>query len=185
LQALGIAEIRMGKGGGARVARGTAALFAEALAVQLELTGVTAAEIVDAQRAIECLAAELAALHATPGELERLRQLLAGAQSRIRDTAAFTRACRDFHRAIAESSHNRVLTVELISLQHISWPKENRTLTAKVARGILEVHRELLGLLESHDAAGARDLMNEHVKMIRARRSAERDPRLDDKSSCC
>ncbi|MGH8150352.1 MAG: FadR/GntR family transcriptional regulator, partial [Steroidobacteraceae bacterium] len=120
LQALGIAEIRMGKGGGARVARGNAALFAEALAVQLELTGVTAAEIVDAQRAIECLAAELAALHATHGELERLRQLLAAAESRIRDTAAFTRACRDFHCAIAESSHNRVLTVELISLQHIS-----------------------------------------------------------------
>ena len=41
LQALGIAEIRMGKGGGARVARGNPRLFAEALAVQLDLTGVT------------------------------------------------------------------------------------------------------------------------------------------------
>src|SRR5215469_2143170 len=59
LQALGIAEIRMGKGGGARVARGNTALFAEALAVHLELAGVSAGEIVDAQRAVECLAAEL------------------------------------------------------------------------------------------------------------------------------
>ena len=40
LEALGIAEIRMGKGGGARVARGNPRLFAEALAVQLDLTGV-------------------------------------------------------------------------------------------------------------------------------------------------
>ena len=55
LEALGIVEIRMGKGGGARIARGNPRLFAEALAVQLDLTGVSAAEIMDAQRAIECL----------------------------------------------------------------------------------------------------------------------------------
>ena len=53
LEALGIVEIRMGKGGGARIARGNPRLFAEALAVQLDLTGVSAAEILDAQRAIE------------------------------------------------------------------------------------------------------------------------------------
>src|SRR5215469_13276743 len=35
LEALGIVEIRMGKGGGARVARGNPRLFAEALAVQI------------------------------------------------------------------------------------------------------------------------------------------------------
>src|SRR5262245_52722237 len=50
LEALGIVEIRMGKGGGARIARGNPRLFAEALAVQLDLTGVSAAEIMDAQR---------------------------------------------------------------------------------------------------------------------------------------
>ena len=61
LEALGIVEIRMGKGGGARIAQGNPRLFAEALAVQLDLTGVSAAEIMDAQRAIETLGAELAA----------------------------------------------------------------------------------------------------------------------------
>ena len=66
LEALGIVEIRMGKGGGARIAHGNPRLFAEALAVQLDLTGVTAAEIMDAQRAIETLGAELAAENATP-----------------------------------------------------------------------------------------------------------------------
>ena len=73
LQALGIVDIRMGKGGGARVARGNPRLFAEALAVQLDLTGVSAAEIMDAQRAIETLAAELAAEHATAADHAKLR----------------------------------------------------------------------------------------------------------------
>src|ERR1041384_6754442 len=77
LQALGIAEIKMGKGGGARVAHGNPRLFAEALAVQLDLTGVTATEIMDAQRATETLATELAAEHATAADHAKLRRLLA------------------------------------------------------------------------------------------------------------
>src|ERR1700752_2700996 len=77
LQALGIADIRMGRGGGARVAKGNPQLFAEALAVQLQLTGVGAGEVLDAQRAVESLAAELAAENATAGDHARLRQLLA------------------------------------------------------------------------------------------------------------
>ncbi len=68
----------MGKGGGARVARGNPRLFAEALAVQLDLTGVSAAEVMDAQRAIEALAAELAAEHATAADHARLKRLLGG-----------------------------------------------------------------------------------------------------------
>jgi GntR family transcriptional regulator, transcriptional repressor for pyruvate dehydrogenase complex len=184
LQALGIADIRMGKGGGARVARGNTALFGEALAVQLELTGVTAAEIVDGQRAVECLAAELAAERASPAELAELSRLLAEAERVMDDSAAYTRACRDFHVAVAASSHNRVLVVQLVSLQHVSWPRENRTLTSRVARRIHEAHRRLLELLERRDGAGARQLMDEHVRMIRARRSAERDA-PPARQACC
>ena len=62
LEAQGIVEIKVGSGGGARIARGNARLFAESLAVQLDLTGVSVGEIMDAQRAIESLAAELAVL---------------------------------------------------------------------------------------------------------------------------
>ena len=76
LEALGIVEIRMGKGGGARIAQGNPRLFAEALAVQLDLTGVSASEIMDAQRAIETLGAELAAENATAADVARLRALL-------------------------------------------------------------------------------------------------------------
>src|SRR3954468_9690689 len=173
LQALGIADIRMGKGGGAPVARGKPRLFAEALAVQLDLTGVSTAEIMDAQRAIETLAAELAAENATAADHANLKRLLAEAEAIIDDAPAYTRSCRDFHLAVAEASHNRVLVTQLISLQHVSWPSENRSLTPQVARRVLDVHRELATLIEMRDGAGARRLMDDHVKMIRARRVAE------------
>src|SRR5947209_63490 len=112
LEALGIVEIRMGAGGGARIARGNPRRFAEALAVQLDLTGVTVREILDAQRAIECLAAELAAEHASAEDHAKLRRLIAEAEALVDQRDAFTRASLAFHLAVAEASHNRVLVVQ-------------------------------------------------------------------------
>jgi GntR family transcriptional repressor for pyruvate dehydrogenase complex len=185
LEALGIAEIKMGKGGGARVARGNPKLFAEALAVQLDLIGVGATEIMDAQRAIECLAAELAAEHATEADFAKFRDLVAQAEASIGDVERFTRLGAAFHLAVAEASHNRVLVVQLISLQHVSWPRRNPTLTQKVARRVVDVHKELLALIEIRDAAGARKLMDDHVKMIRARRVSEDAKSKHMGADCC
>ena len=185
LEALGIVEIRMGKGGGARIAHGNPRLFAEALAVQLDLTGVSAAEIMDAQRAIETLGAELAAENATPEDIAKLRRLLAEAEASIGDLDRFTRLSRDFHLAVAEASHNRVLVVQLISLEHVSWPRRNVTATSRLARHILEIHTRLADLIELRDPAAARGLMDDHVKMIRARRIAEHGQINVDDQSCC
>jgi GntR family transcriptional regulator, transcriptional repressor for pyruvate dehydrogenase complex len=184
LEALGIVEIKVGAGGGARIAQGNPRLFAEALAVQLDLTGVTAGEIMDAQRAIESLTAELAAIHGTAADHAKLHALNAETERAITDVAAFTRLGREFHLAVAEASHNRVLVVELISLQHVSWPLRNPTLTPAVARRILSVHQELAALIEMRDAAGARRVMDEHVKMIRVRRVAEHDHGGTERDCC-
>jgi GntR family transcriptional repressor for pyruvate dehydrogenase complex len=186
LEAQGIVEIKVGSGGGARVAAGNARLFAEALAVQLDLAGVSVAEIMEAQRAIECLAAELAAINSTADDHARLLRLIADAQRKIDDVGAFTRLGREFHLAVAETSHNRVLVVQLISLQHVSWPAQNPTLTPEVARRILDIHKELASLIEMRDAAGARRLMYEHVQMIGARRIAEhRERHVAERDCCC
>jgi GntR family transcriptional repressor for pyruvate dehydrogenase complex len=180
LNALGIVEIRMGKGGGARIAPGNPRLFAEALAVQLDLAGVTAAEVLDAQRAIETLAAELAAENATPADIARLKRILSDHEATIGDNEAYTRSTHEFHLAVAEASQNRVLVVQFLSLHHVSWPSRNKTLTPKVAKHVLDIHRQLATLIEARDATGARKLMDDHVKMIRSRRVAERDSR-----NCC
>jgi GntR family transcriptional repressor for pyruvate dehydrogenase complex len=185
LEALGIVEIRMGKGGGARIAHGNPRLFAEALAVQLDLTGVSAAEVMDAQRAIETLGAELAAENATTADIARLRALLGEAEAAIGDLDVFTKLSRDFHLAVAEASHNRVIVVQLLSLEHVSWPRRNVTITRKLAQHILDIHRKLTDLIEMHDLAGARTLMDDHVKMIRARRVAEHGKKHAENNSCC
>jgi GntR family transcriptional regulator, transcriptional repressor for pyruvate dehydrogenase complex len=185
LEAQGIVDIKVGAGGGARVAQGNARLFAEALAVQLDLAGVTVGEIMDAQRAIESLAAELAAVNATADDHARLHELNAAAERQLDNGPAFTRLGREFHLAVAEAAHNRVLVVQLISLQHVSWPSQNPTLTPEVAKRILAVHQELASLIEMRDPAGARRLMDDHVKMIGARRGAEHRGKDGMERDCC
>jgi len=139
LEAQGVVEIKVGSGGGARIAEDHA----------------------------------------------RLRELIAQAERRINDVAGFTRASREFHLAVAEASHNRVLVVQLISLQHVSWPAHNPTLTPSVARRVLDAHKELASLIEMRDGAGAGRLMDEHVKMIGARRVAEHRDKRRENPACC
>ena len=161
--------------------------LAEALAVQLDLAGVSAAEIMDVQRAVETLGAELAAEHATAADIAKLRQLLADAEASIADLDAFTRLSRDFHLAVAEASHNRVIVVQLLSLEHISWPRRNATATPKLARHIIDTHSKLVDFIEMRDASAARALMNDHGKVIRARRVAEHghSHEAPEEGRCC
>lgn len=184
LQALGVVEIRVGSGGGARIAESNPELFADALAIQLDLIGVTADEVVDAQRAIETLAAELAAEKATAADHAWLRQLVALSKETVGDPDAFTQLGQAFHLAVAEASKNRVLTAQLMSIHHVSWPAHNPTLTPAVARHVAEVHERIADLIEMRSPAEARRLMDEHVKMIGARRRAERS-RHGATEPCC
>jgi GntR family transcriptional repressor for pyruvate dehydrogenase complex len=185
LAGMGVVEIRRGIGGGARISRGNPQRFAEALAIQLELAGIEAEEILVAQHAVECLAAELAARHASAAQLERLNALLGEAEAAIADRDAFTRLSLEFHLAIADASANRVLHYQLVSLQHVSWPARNRTLTRAVARQVLDAHHHLLRLIEAGDAAGARKAMDAHVGMIGGRRLAERKSSSTAQASFC
>ena len=47
------------------------------------------------------------------------------------------------------------------------------------------MHKELAALIEMRDAAGARGLMDDHVKMIGARRVAEQRESEAPQRDCC
>ena len=108
----------------------------------------------------------LAAENATDDDIARLRQLVADAEASIGDVARFTELGAEFHLAVAEASHNRVLVVQLISLQHVSWPRRNPTLTPKVVRA----HPR-----RAQGAAGA-----DRNSRCRRRAPADGRPRQDD-----
>jgi len=97
----------------------------------------------------------------------------------IADAAAFTRAGRELHLAVSAASHNRVLVVQLVSLQHVSWPSHNRTLTPKVAKHVLEVHRELTDLIEMRDVSETVDGKQETKKVPHVRPADDEKAHLE------
>lgn len=115
LHASGVIETRRGNGGGIRIAYGDPDRFADALAIQLKLVGVSVKEIVDAHVTIETAAAEFAATRATDADLERLRNHLNDVRESLKNKSlsGYIDHLLAFHLTLAEASHNRALSTLL------------------------------------------------------------------------
>jgi GntR family transcriptional regulator, transcriptional repressor for pyruvate dehydrogenase complex len=78
-----------------------------------------------------------------------------------------------------------VLVFQLVSLEHVSWPRRNRTPSRDVVQRVLGTHRDLVRLIAAREPAAARALMDDHVKMIHARRVAEHAEEQDTTHAYC
>ncbi len=83
LEAMGIVDIRMGAKGGATIAAGSGDRFADSLAIQLKLIGVTREEILQARAGIESMTVAMATMHGTADDIERIRQVLVEAEKHL------------------------------------------------------------------------------------------------------
>ena len=171
LQASGIVEVRTGAKGGARIAYGNLDQFADALAVQFTLRGVSEGEILDAQSAVEGMAAELAANNASTDETHELSRLLDDAEHVMADQRAFTQSSLAFHLAIADASHNRALSALLKAFRHVVWPVAGSYPRREVAERVLHAHRGILSAIERGDGVAARALMGRHLGGIRDKKA--------------
>jgi GntR family transcriptional regulator, transcriptional repressor for pyruvate dehydrogenase complex len=180
LFALGMVDIKRGARGGAVVAEPNMDRFAEALAIQFKLADVGSAQALQAQSAIEGMAAELAATQRTADDLTRLGDLLKDAETLFDDPVAFSRNGLDFHMAVARASHNDVLEALLSTLRFVIWQREPRALP-RVAVKVHGIHTELFNLIEGGKASEAGDLMRRHIYDIRSSHL----PQSGDAANCC
>lgn len=181
LAAQGAVDIRVGVKGGATVAQGDPEIIGQTLALQHCLTGVPYDEVLEIQAVLEALAAELAATNATPGDLDRLANLLAEAESLADDPFAFSRSSLAFHLAIADASHNRALFLQLQGLTYVIWPPNYARPHDGVADSVLTAHRSLYALIKDGDANGAHDFMRDHISHIRN----QKNKLSSGKNICC
>ena len=175
LQAMGIVEVKMGAKGGARIAQGDPSRFADALAVQFRLVGISIKEMFDAQIAVEVMAAELAAQQATPADLERLRGWLTEMQGMVQKslTAAaalrFTEIALHFHQGLVEASHNRALIAQFEALRFVLEPVYARRTGNAVAKRVIAAQQAILEAVAAGDSERACLLMRKRLDAIRAR----------------
>jgi len=169
LEAMGIVEIRKGIKGGAWIAKENPDRFADALSIQLQLIGVTADEIFDAQLAIETRAAELAAVRASPENLNEMQAALAACEAAKSDMQAFTAASIRFHELVVEASRNRVLLAQFRALRFVLQPLLEPNTTDEVARRVMRSHATLLRAIAEGDADKAGEVMRRRIAEVRAK----------------
>ena len=174
LQAQGIIEIKMGSNGGARIASGDPSRFADALAVQLKLVGISVEEMFDAQIAIEAMAAELGAKRATPEDLEKLRRVLgelramAAKELTLAAALKFTEIAMQFHAALVDTAHNRALSAQFEALRFVLEPTYARRTTDAVARRVVVEDKKMLDALAAGEAERTGALVRRRLETIRA-----------------
>lgn len=166
LEANGIVEVKVGKSGGVRVAQPRPDRFADALAVQFALSGITHAEIFEAQMAVETQAVRAAAKGGTAEDFAALEAQLARLRAAAGDDQAFVRESLEFHTALIRASHNRALIAQFQALRHLTWrailPQHSRSRSAQ----IIARHAKVLTALHDRDAEKAAALVAEHLQAV-------------------
>jgi len=122
------------------------------------------AELYVVRSELEGLAARLAARHATPEEVDVLREMLESDQARLNDPAALSRANRRFHKQIHLASHNRFL-VKQLDLVHRSMALLARTSIAVEGRpeDTLAEHSAIVRAIAAGDGDAADEALREHI----------------------
>jgi len=185
LETMGIIEIRVGAGGGARIAEGNLDYFSDALAIQFKLAGVTEREILDLQVAIEGTGAELAALNRSRENLEELSELLGEAENVMDSPADFTDAGQRFHLSVVEASGNRALIAQFRALRYVVWPQNAQRATREIAENAQKIHHQLFAYIEAQDSEAARKLMIDHLVSIRAVAFSGTNEGAENGMICC
>jgi DNA-binding GntR family transcriptional regulator len=122
--------------------------------------------IFEARLAVEVSCAELAAQMATVAELQLVRDSLESWQEAIeaRDFRTLIRLDQQFHRRLAEASHNQVL-IPIVSMLHNSaqrfWYFTLPRSSVEHALEGMRRHVRVLEAVESRDSGGARRAMRE------------------------
>lgn len=166
LEAQGIVTVRVGAGGGLRIAEGDPDRYADALSIQLHLMGITWAELTEAMRAVEPSMAGLAAQNASAADIARLRELIDQAGASVGDPARFTDLALDFHLAVAGAAGNRAIRAFLRSLRSAQHLKFEANTSPEVAERVTRMHGEILDAIAAGDSELATRRMNEHLALV-------------------
>ncbi len=168
LEALGIVEIRPGKGGGAFAVRPGEATLGSALATLVSLRGASARELAEFRLSFEAENAWWAAQRADTDDLATLRALVAETRGQLdapTGWAPLVDADARWHEALARATKNRLRIGISLGL-HEPVLRQLPALSAGVDRYARAVPRALARITKAvaaGDAEAARAHMQEHI----------------------
>lgn len=165
LEAEGLVDRRVGRGGGTFVAEPGAVEVTAALQRGIGMAGFPAVDLAEARLSIEPACAGLAARRITPAQLSDLR-ILQSSMARAQARGEFFEANARFHVLIAEASGNEVLAALIRGLiapiQRVT--NDPTRIRDREMRETIHVHERILASLDAGDAAVAESLMRSHLR---------------------
>ena len=168
LAAKGVLDVRSGSG--ATVARVDVETVSEALRLYVRGTqgaagGVTYEQVNDVREMLEPNVARLAAQMASENDLADVAAIHEQFCASLDDREAASLLDVAFHRSIAVSLHNPLITLMLDSLEPILVEIRTRTLgmSGRPERAV-EAHGQILERLRMRDPEGAERAMREHLR---------------------
>lgn len=130
-----------------------------ALLTEHEILNITQVRL-----ALEGQAAMLAAERATPEELSKIEELIGELEQSLDEPEEAARIDLDFHVAVAEASHNKLLLTLVLSLRNLIHDfLKLGYVRRKTSDIILQEHRRLFAAIQAHDADTAEQEMRAHL----------------------
>jgi GntR family transcriptional repressor for pyruvate dehydrogenase complex len=169
---MGLVEIRAGEG--AFVRRPGLPPFlksmGDSLSVLIRQDASSLLELCDARRILEVETATMAAERADAEDLVRLQAALVANEAALQTPARFRITDVEFHRAIAQATHNRILLFIHDALSDLMLRTREVALRIPgAAPDAFASHRKIFLAIKSRDRPGAAREMAIHLERVRGR----------------
>jgi GntR family transcriptional regulator, transcriptional repressor for pyruvate dehydrogenase complex len=175
LESEGLLVVQRGNVGGAIVCAPSAQASAHTVGLVLQSQQVDLADLADAIRNVEPVAAALCAGRADRSTtvVPELRAALAAAQDAVDDSVGFTAVARQFHEEMVRGCGNSTLIVVLGTLE-LTWSYQEQQWARRAEAGgryprieareeVLAIHRSILQAIEAGDEDHAARLSRSHL----------------------
>jgi GntR family transcriptional repressor for pyruvate dehydrogenase complex len=167
VEVYGLITIKPGPGGGPVVQDVTARQFARAATFYFHLHGATFRDLLEARRAVEPMMARLAATHADPDALERLKAEVSETRQAYEtgDLPEWRQHTGEFHALVASASGNHILDLFGLSLKELYSERLEHRVVGKTDRPtVLAEHAAIANAIIRRRPAEAERLMTEHME---------------------
>jgi GntR family transcriptional regulator, transcriptional repressor for pyruvate dehydrogenase complex len=166
LAARGLVEVKVGAGGGLRVATSDPDRLIDAFSIQLRLMGLRRDELFEAMLAIEPVTASLAAERASEAQIAELHELIERSRQVVDNPLQFTALAVGFHQALADMCDNRALRASLAALRSTQLQHLGSRTTRPIAERVARIHASILEAIAARDPELARQRMCEHLAAV-------------------
>jgi GntR family transcriptional repressor for pyruvate dehydrogenase complex len=169
LEASGLLTIKPGSG--VFVSEVNSKPMSESLASILRIKRVSMNELSEARMILEPNIAKLACDRATPQDLQKLEENIAGALAVIKSNVSARVRNIQFHSLLAESTRNSVLTLTVKTLLDVLQEMSSEIVddspkNVKIASQTVRYHKKILGALKARDTEKVFTLMRKHILKI-------------------